>query len=149
MNDNIDKGFAYNAAKSFGEIMANSHKNMNHNLNIGNRGELFVLKHLYICKKDVLPSELSEAMNATTARVSALLATLEKKDQITRKIDPNNRRNILVSITPKGSERIEDELNTKMEAMIKIFSEMGEEDSNEFIKLSKKFGELASKHFQK
>ena len=134
------------AIVAFYSIMRNTHRDSLETINKANKGELFVLHFLAKEKREVLPSELSEALNSSTARISALLNVLEKKDQIHREIDVTNRRNILVTITPDGIQRVKDELTEMHNNMAKVFEEMGEEDTYEFIRLSRKFSEAAAKH---
>jgi DNA-binding MarR family transcriptional regulator len=75
-----------------------------------------------------------------------LLGALEKKGQIERDIDKSNRRNILVSITNAGRERILTEMTTMTEAMTRIFAEMGEADTLEFVRLTNIFFTVSQKH---
>ena len=128
------------------QIMSNTHKNMIDNINRANKGELFILHFLTICEAPVFPSELSAALQASTARISALLGNLEKKGQIEREIDKNNRRNILVTITEAGRERADAEMQEMKNSMTRVFIEMGEADTAEFIRLTKQFFALSEKH---
>lgn len=134
------------AFTAFNEIMSNNQKDMLENINRANKGELFVLQFLAIRNTEVLPSELSIALQASTARISALLGALEKKGQIERDIDKNNRRNILVTITEEGRNRVETEMNEMKNKMTRVFSDMGETDTVEFIRLMRRFFELMKKH---
>lgn len=138
----VDKALA-----AFNEIMANNRKDMMENLNRAHKGELFVLHYLAVCNREVLPSELSVALQASTARISALLGALEKKGQIVRDIDKNNRRNILVTLTEEGRNRAEAEMREMKNRMVRIFTDMGEADTIEFIRLTRLFSELMQKHF--
>lgn len=130
---------------AFNEIMASKKKNMLESVNRTNKGELFVLQFLATRNTEVLPSELSAAMRSSTARISALLGALEKKGQLVRNIDENNRRNILVTITPAGRSRVETEIEELKAVLIQIFTDMGETDTAEFIRLTARFFELMHK----
>jgi len=116
-------------------------------MNLSGRGELFILKYLSNKETPALPSEIGEAMQSSNARISAALGSLEKKGQIHREIDTTNRRNILVTITEDGRERIRSSMNQMRERLIKIFTEMGEQDALEYVRLSKRFAEIAAKVF--
>lgn len=144
LNDNNQSNgnFAEEAFHTFNKIMASAHKEMLDDLNRENKGELFVIRFLAMHKREVLPSELSEAMNTSTARISALLNVLEKKNQIVRNVDLNNRRNVLVSLTEEGRQRIKKEMKQKRDCMIKVFSKMGEADTKEFLRLTERFSLL-------
>ena len=134
------------AIASFDEIMESSHRDMVDGFNRKNKGELFVLHFLALRNAQVLPSELSAALQSSTARISALLAALEKKGQIVREIDKSNRRNILVTITEKGRARIKAEMQTLHASMARVFTDMGETDTVEFIRLLGRFAELSKKY---
>ncbi|GGH11652.1 MarR family winged helix-turn-helix transcriptional regulator [Paenibacillus segetis] len=142
-NEDNRSNYVEKAIISFSKIMSDNQKSMMDNLNRANKGELFVLRILTLRNAEVLPSELSEALNSSTARISALLGALEKKGQIRREIDKSNRRNILVTITEAGRERAEAEMNEIEGRMAKVFTEMGEADTAEFIRLIKLFSDLS------
>ena len=109
------------------------------------RGEVFILRYLLEKKEPVSPSELSEALDSSTARISAALRTLEKKGQVHREIDTRNRRFILVTITEEGRERIRENMQRMQNHLVQVLTEMGEEDANEFVRLSKRFFEIAQR----
>jgi len=138
--------FADRAFFEFNEIMASGQKDMFENMNRANKGELFVLHFLSKNKTQVIPSELSTALHATTGRISALLGSLEKKGQIEREIDKSNRRNIIVTITDAGRARVRAEMKDIKEGLSRVFIEMGETDTAEFMRLIKRFFELAQKY---
>lgn len=131
---------------SFNEIIASNPKDMMTALNRANKGELFMLHFLTLQNAAVIPSELSTALHSSTARISALLGALEKKGQIEREIDKSNRRNILVTITDAGRVRIDVEMARMRKSMTQIFTEMGETDTEAFIRLFKRFFAISQKH---
>jgi len=134
------------AISSFGKIMATSEKDMFENMNRANKGELFVLHFLSKQDTAVTPSDLSVALQSSSARISTLLGSLEKKGQIERDIDKSNRRNILVTVTDAGRERAEMEMRDLAEALGRVFIEMGEVDAMEYLRLKKRFFGLMQKH---
>lgn len=134
------------AVLSFEKIMASSQKGAMENLNRANKGELFVLHHLASSRDKVLPTELSAALGSSNARISVLLGVLEKKGQIERSIDKNNRRNVLVSLTPAGQERVVREMGKMQGCLAKVFTHLGEGDTSDFIRLLKRFSELIQQH---
>ena len=147
--DKNSLNYADEAFVAFNEIMSSSQKNMLENVNRANKGELFVLHFLSKRNTEVLPSELSIALRASTARISALLGALEKKGQIERDIDKSNRRNILVTITPIGRERVKTEIKEIQTNITRVFTDMGEANTAEFIRLLKQFTELTQKHMSR
>ncbi|WP_405102265.1 MarR family winged helix-turn-helix transcriptional regulator [Oceanobacillus sp. FSL H7-0719] len=52
-------------------------------------------------------SELAEKMNVTASAISQLLSKLEKEHYIERSINPNSRREIIVTLGLKGKELYE------------------------------------------
>lgn len=56
--------------------------------------------------RPMVPSELSDDLAVTRANISNLLNSLEQAGSIRRDFDPNNRRRILVSLTPEGHKLI-------------------------------------------
>ncbi|HBD00404.1 MAG TPA: MarR family transcriptional regulator [Lachnoclostridium sp.] len=113
--------------------------------NRSGKGEIFILRYLYTKESPASPSELSEALNSSTARISAALRTLEKKGQIHREIDTTNRRFILVTITEEGRERIRANMQRMQNHLIQVLTVMGEKDAREFVRLSTRFFEIAQR----
>ena len=124
---------------AFNRIMSNRKNDMLEKLNRTHKGEFFVLRFLSKHDKTVLLSELSMALNSSTARISALLGSLEKKGNIERDIDKTNRRNILVTITESGRERVDAEVKQREENLAMVFIKMGKKDTEDFLRLAEKF----------
>ena len=129
------------------EEMTSGRENAMESMSRIGKGELFILKFLYNKNTAVIPSEISDAMHSSNARISAALGSLEKKGQIHREIDVTNRRNILVTITEEGRERIRLSMEKMREHMVYVLTEMGEEDAAEFVRLIKRFSEIAYRVF--
>ena len=107
------------------------------------RGELFILRYLKEhCADAVMPSEISAAMNISSARVAVALRTLEEKGWIERSMDNADRRKMLVTITQTGRDEFlfhHAEMQKKMEILL---SEIGEEDIREFIRIVNRMLEI-------
>ena len=104
----------------------------------GEKGEPFAVQELYR-KGPLTPSQLASSMKTTTGRVSTLLSALEKKGQITRESDPDDRRVVHVNLTEAGRERAERQRESMREAICWIFSQMGERRAREFVELTEEF----------
>ena len=100
------------------------------------RGEMAMLGFIYAKKRGVSPSELSENLNVTTARVANTLKTLEKKGYVTRQLDESDRRRIVVNITPAGTEFFVRTHREGINGLCALVRELGEEDSREFIRIA-------------
>ena len=84
-----------------------------------------ILNCLWINDGTCLPRQIAELLCLEASTVSGILDRMQKKDLIDRVINPENRREILVMITPKGEAlkapvlKIIDEVN---EEVLKDFS---------------------------
>ncbi|MCL1829796.1 MAG: transcriptional regulator [Oscillospiraceae bacterium] len=142
--DNLD--FVDKAFDELCHTLASGKKDMLENINRANKGELFALHFLTQQDVKVLPTELSTALQVTTGRVSALLASLEKKGYIHRETDKNNRRNIHVTITDAGRRYFEEETKSIKQIYSNVFIEMGKDDTLLFLNSIKQFYELSQKY---
>jgi DNA-binding MarR family transcriptional regulator len=110
------------------------------------KGESFVLIYLYLKKTETLPSDISRALDSSTARISSILKALEKKGEINRDIDKSNRNNVIVTLTDEGRKKAASLRGGLSQTLTKAFAEMGEEDSTEFVRLTNTFLTLVEKH---
>ena len=84
-----------------------------------------ILNCLWINDGTCLPRQIAELLCLETSTVSGIQDRMQKKDLIDRVINPENRREILVMITPKGEAlkapvvKMIDEVN---EEVLKDFS---------------------------
>ena len=120
---------------------AKPHKYMNEAL----KGEAFVLHYIAAHGGDVLPGDISNEMDVSSARIAAALNNLENKGLITRRIDKNDRRKILVGITQEGKDLADKHYRNVVETMAKMIGLMGEQDAREYVRL---VGKLAEKLMQ-
>ena len=72
------------------------------------------------------PTTLSERMMVTTASITSLLGTLERRGLITRLSDPTDRRKQLVSITDAGRELVNQVLPALMALQTAVMTELSE-----------------------
>lgn len=127
--------------EAYDELIRNCRKTrfgMMKKVNRESQGEPFILAIL-MRKGDQTPSQLAEFSGSSTARISAILGALEKKGQITRRIDQDDRRNILVSLTKQGRERIEVNHREMRESITWVFEQMGEKKTRELTRLVNEF----------
>jgi len=107
------------------------------------RGEGFVL--LYISKQggSVLPGDISGTMHISSARIAAALNSLENKELVTRRIDRNDRRRILVDLTPEGEKLVEGRSRMVIDRTRQMLEALGERDAEEFVRILEKISKLA------
>jgi DNA-binding MarR family transcriptional regulator len=110
-------------------------------------GEMFILNYLINEQSDTLPSELSAAMNTSTARVAMALKSLETKGFIRRRIDKDDRRKVIVSITEEGRRLVLSERREMRDRMARILRELGEEDTREYIRIIERITEISMRIF--
>lgn len=102
------------------------------------KGELFVLNFLATHKKSVYPKDISREMVVSTARIAAILNQMEDKKWITRTADPEDNRQILVTLTEEGYKVIEQQRERIIESVMEMFEKLGPEDSAEFLRIQKR-----------
>ncbi|MCE5344147.1 MAG: MarR family transcriptional regulator [Eubacteriales bacterium] len=99
------------------------------------RGEAFVLQYVIYHKGAVAPSEISHFMNISTARMAVTLNGLERKGLVTRRIDPADRRRILVDLTETGLAFAMRQQSHLLWHATQIVEKLGEHDAEEFVRL--------------
>lgn len=136
--------FAEEAEARFTQIMAENRHGPFSKFEKSNRGEDIVVKFVWKCgEHPTSPKNIAEHLNLSSARVAAILGSLEKKGLIVRDISPTDRRRITVTLTEKGREEANAKIQMMRKRMIKVFEEMGEEDTEQFIILMTKFVKIA------
>jgi DNA-binding MarR family transcriptional regulator len=88
-------------------------------------------------------------MNTSTARVAMALKSLEQKGLIQRRIDSEDRRKVIVSITKQGNELVKCERQDMHDKMVRIVSELGEKDTREYIRIIERIAGIAERIFTK
>lgn len=112
------------------------------------KGEMLVLSLLAQNDGVSMPSALAQAMLSSTARIAAILGALEQKGQITREIDKNDRRKIVVMLTQVGKERLRVNWEYILKAKCEVFERMGERDTVEFVRLLNRFLDIADNYIE-
>ena len=102
------------------------------------KGEFFALNYINKRGTVVLPSEISAAMNVSTARIAVLLSQLENRGLIVRTVDPSDRRRVNVSITSAGVQRLEERRAEIFEKMQRLVEQLGEEDAQDYLRITKR-----------
>lgn len=110
-------------------------------------GENFVLFFIYKHEGNVIPSDLSNEMGITSARIAATLNSLEGKGYITRRIDVEDRRRILVDLTEAGTQQVQKQQQMIMKAITNMLQYIGEDDAKDFIRIMKKLADKGPEDF--
>ena len=109
-------------------------------------GGAFVLRYIALHGGEVLPGEISGEMGVSSARIAAALNSLESKGLITRRIDPNDRRKILVGITPEGTALAQEQQQAVIQGASKMLALLGEHDAKEYVRITGRLAEIMSAH---
>jgi len=99
------------------------------------RGENAVLTWLVRQQEDVHPGDLAEKLSLVPGRMTDILKTLEKKGMIRRERDPEDRRRVLVRITPKGARSVTDRREQIRVQYSGLYEEIGLDDTIKLIEL--------------
>lgn len=105
-------------------------------------GEMKLIGYLYFIKDGVSPGELSEILDVTTARIAALLKSLEIKGLLYRDTDLSDKRRIAAYLTEKGRQSFSDANDGFIDYMERIFELLGNNDSSEYVRISKRISEI-------
>ena len=100
------------------------------------RGAYFVLDYLIKSTKEIFSIDLSKALKVSTARMTKLLKTMEKKKLIIKTKSVLDARKIIISITEKGKATLISFKNAMADFLNSIIEEIGEEKFDEFMNTS-------------
>lgn len=102
------------------------------------RGEILALNYIAANGNKVYPKDISKALMLTTARIAAMLKSLENQKLITRMPDPNDSRQVIVELTEAGASVVEERRGAMIKAVAKMLESLGEEDAEAYVRIQKK-----------
>lgn len=88
--------------------------------------------------------KIQEKLCISKPAVSYILNTLEKKDYITREIDPKDRRKVSISVTGKGKEIAEQSMGKYEELWTEILGRFGKENMEQLVGLLRELDSCTS-----
>lgn len=106
------------------------------------RGEILALNYLAANGNQAYPKDISKALMLTTARVAAMLKSLEGQDMITRTPDLSDSRQVIVCLTEKGIALVEERRTGMIHSVAKMLEALGEEDAKAYVRIQTKLIEL-------
>ena len=110
---------------------------------VGMCGETFILRYVDEHQSaSVTPSQISGAMNVSSARIAAALNTLEKKGLVVRTFDKNDRRKTLVSLTEEGRAAAQKQKLSVLQKISYTLRLLGERDAEDFMRITRKLAEI-------
>lgn len=107
------------------------------------RGEVRLVGFLYTGHGGATAGELSALLGVSTARIAATLKSLEKKEFICRRRDPEDRRRVLVYLTPRGQSVAEQRFADAVNLLAEVYRRLGAADTQAFLRLSRRVDEIA------
>ena len=105
------------------------------------RGMGFALLFLDSSEEQVFAGDLADAMCVSTARVAALLKTMENGGFITRSSSSKDARRTIVELTPEGQAKADAIKALLLHKTEMLFETVGEDDLREFLRISKRIKE--------
>ena len=99
------------------------------------RGENAVLTYLVRQQEDVHPGDLADRLSLVPGRMADILKMLEKKGMIRRERDPEDRRRVLVRITPKGARSVTERREQIRVQYSGLYEALGLDDTVKLIEL--------------
>ena len=109
-----------------------------------NRGEQSVLQYLLVHESPAHPGDLSRGLEVSTARVAALLGVMEEKGLISRTADPEDNRQVIVTLLPAGAKAIRAMRAQVRDTVVRVLEKLGPEDAEEYLRIQKKIASLVS-----
>ena len=97
-------------------------------------------------EKPLRPRDISQFLGVSPASVSPLFASLEEQGQIERIINPNNRREIFLQLTPKGIENAQAIKSQVQQRVMDLVEYLGQEQTLELIRLLQLVNQFISIH---
>ncbi|MDR1956632.1 MAG: winged helix DNA-binding protein [Treponema sp.] len=108
-----------------------------------NMASLYLLYHIREHPGDLSGEKICRNLCVTKAAVSQMLGSLERKGYLTREVDKDNRRRIILSLTGKGAAFIEKTNAKTEERLAEIISRFGQDKARELITLINRFSDIA------
>lgn len=105
------------------------------------QGEVFAVLHIWQQGGISMPSDLSERMNVSSARVAAMLNNLEAKGFLRRATDPEDRRRVLIDLTDEGVALAEREYGEVVRITSRMLQWLGPDDADQLVRIA---GKLAT-----
>ena len=108
-------------------------------MSVGERG---ILNYLRYVRDGALAGDLSRDLGITTGRTASALKSLEKKGLIARDAAEDDRRCVVVHITPSGVEAAESLRKEVLEHTALMLRTLGEDDARAYVRIVKRIVEF-------
>ncbi len=129
-------------AEEFFEMMAKKKKKLIEIPLNCSQGETGTLLYLTFIQDGISSSELAEHLDVSLPRITSLLNALETKKMVKKRACPLDKRKTIIHITKYGKELVLSKKQEAIDKITKIMEKLDEKDINEYIRISKKIGEI-------
>ncbi len=110
------------------------------------QGEMAMLLQLIHTDAPTTPTALSNCFHLSTARVTNILNSLERKTYVERTRDRTDRRKVIVCVTEAGKDYAAERYQEAIDDLKVLLTALGEEDAREYLRLMKKISTLIQEH---
>ena len=130
------------AQELFDVMDPEKHRPPNRRMDQVMRGEMAVMRLLEAESAPLPAGEISKKLCMTTARVAAVLGSLEKKGLAQRGEDPQDKRRVMVEITQAGRDFNAQRRMEVLGSMRGMLMQLGEADAREYVRLTRRAIEI-------
>lgn len=106
------------------------------------QGEMAMLLYLIRIDAPTTPTALSNCFHLSTARVTNILNSLERKGYVGRTRDERDRRRVIVRVTEAGKDYAAERYQDAIADLMELLTMLGEADAREYLRLMKKISTL-------
>lgn len=129
-------------AEEFFEIIAKRKKTLIEIPLNCSQGETGTLLYLTFVKNGISQSELAESLDVSLPRITSILNSLESKQLVEKQTDSEDKRKTIINITEIGKRIVLSKRQEAIDKISKIVEELDEEEINQYIKVTKKIGQI-------
>lgn len=97
-------------------------------------------------QKDLNVKNIADNLGISSSAVTQLIDGLEKNDYIVRKINPNDRRFMTLSLSEKSKAKKNEMKKQFSKAFTAIFEDLTDSELSEYLRLSKKIKQIKNNH---
>ena len=87
------------------------------------------------------PTEIARRLIISTASVTSLLDTLERRELVERRPDPNDRRGLLIAITPAAQRLVQQYVPQIVALQTAVMNDIDEHDRQQVIAVLRRIGQ--------
>ena len=113
------------------------------------KGEKAILFYLSDSNGRVAAGDLSEHLKVSTARIAAILNSLEQKQYIQRQIDELDKRKVYVFLTEQGKSHLSEKKAHILKTIDKLIDELGAEELYQHILLHNRIKRIIEQEYEK